>query len=478
MNLRISFLIAGIIACIGLPAVMLTSCTDNPGTGQVVITRVPSELYTPAQKSVVQQFTRAQLVLIDMDNPGQQEILLTPDFHSACSPHLSYDAKRILFLARQEENDPWQVWEMDLDKGKSKRITDFEENCSGPAYLPGDRLVFSKQLPDALAGSGYALFTMNRDGSDLNRITFQPHNDYASGILQDGRILMLSRQLYPETGDPMFLAMRPNGTKTELFHRGSEGIIPGNRAYESPEGYVYFIERQIKPDQKADLVSLDQDRPLITRVNYTEGIEGDFHSVFPMPSGDLLVSHRPPGKNAGLYRFSPGNRSAGDVIVEYTDYHVLDPVMISAYERPRHLPDEVNKMETTGQLLSQNINLTALQHDNNGTGRVQATHIEVLRMNRSLGIVKAEEDGSVYLKILADTPFRLQTLDQNGQVVNGPSAWLWLRPFERRGCVGCHEDPELVPENLIPLAVKNLPVSIPVSERQETSLSPAVKRNQ
>jgi hypothetical protein len=39
---------------------------------------------------------------------------------------------------------------------------------------------------------------------------------------------------------------------------------------------------------------------------------------------------------------------------------------------------------------------------------------------------------------------------------------MWLRPNERRGCVGCHEDPELVPANRVPLAVKKNPVGVPV----------------
>ncbi len=83
-----------------------------------------------------------------------------------------------------------------------------------------------------------------------------------------------------------------------------------------------------------------------------------------------------------------------------------------------------------------------------------------------MGIVSVEEDGSFYLKIIADTPFRLQTLDDSNSVVQGPSGWIWVRPFERRGCVGCHEDPELTPENLVPLSVKKAPISIPIEVSQ------------
>ncbi len=58
-------------------------------------------------------------------------------------------------------------------------------------------------------------------------------------------------------------------------------------------------------------------------------------------------------------------------------------------------------------------------------------------------------------------PFKIRSLDKDGHVIQSCD-WIWLRPNERRGCVGCHEDQELVPENRIPLAVKKSPINVPV----------------
>jgi hypothetical protein len=88
--------------------------------------------------------------------------------------------------------------------------------------------------------------------------------------------------------------------------------------------------------------------------------------------------------------------------------------------------------------------------------------IEVLGTDSTYGVVPVEEDGSFYLKVLADIPFQIQILDEDSNVLYGPCSWLWLRPNERRGCVGCHEDLELVPVNRIPLAVRKDPIIIPV----------------
>jgi hypothetical protein len=477
MNLRKAISWAVYLVVSGLLGSFLISCNTLTTEGMVIFTRVPVEQVDFQAEAFTHQFPGAQIVAVDMEDPAGSETLLTPDFYSACSPRISYDAEHMLFLAQQKENEPWQVWELDLADGDSRQVTEFDESCSGPQYLPGDRLVFSRQMPDAGYGSAAALYTMNLDGSALNRITFQPHFDYSATILRDGRVLMLSQQLYPEDGEQMYLAMRPNGTKAELFYMGNENSVLGWQANETLDGMVYFIQMGNGGDQKADLVSVHQNRPLYSKMNHTADLPGSFYSAFPVPSGDLLVSYRPSEeKTAGLYRFSIIEGSPGQEILGYSDYHIVEPVLLEAYTRPRHLPDEVNKEESTGQLFCQDINVTALKPDSGLTDRVMATMIEVLGLDESMGVVPVEEDGSFYLKVIADTPFRLQTLDATGRVVNGPSGWLWLRPFERRGCVGCHEDPELVPKNFVPLSVKKEPVSIPLEGTQETTMSSAVKK--
>ena len=138
--------------------------------------------------------------------------------------------------------------------------------------------------------------------------------------------------------------------------------------------------------------------------------------------------------------------------------------MIAAeeYQRPKNLPSEVDLGVKTGLIMCQNINFRGLQPSLTSNGGLKASRIEVLGVDSTYGVVDVEEDGSFYLKVLADKPFRIRTLDNKGNVVGETCSWLWLRPNERRGCVGCHEDPELVPENRIPLAVRKDPAIIPV----------------
>jgi hypothetical protein len=140
----------------------------------------------------------------------------------------------------------------------------------------------------------------------------------------------------------------------------------------------------------------------------------------------------------------------------------VQPVVAESVIRPKKLPSEVDYGVKTGLLLCQDINYNLPADAKAITLSRIADRIEVLGADSTMGVVNVEKDGSFYLKVIADTPFRIRTLDKNGNVINGPCDWIYLRPNERRGCVGCHEDPELVPENRLPLAVKKAPVNIPV----------------
>jgi len=156
-------------------------------------------------------------------------------------------------------------------------------------------------------------------------------------------------------------------------------------------------------------------------------------------------------------------KNSGRIQPVYTDdrYQILDAVAVEMCNTPKKIPSEVKMDEETGLLLCQDINFIGFHGDSLFAQKKKAVKIEILGAQSSLGVVDAESDGSVYLKIKADTPFQIQTLDESGNIVNGPSSWINLRPNERRACVGCHQGNEMVPENRQPLSVLKQPVLIP-----------------
>ena len=463
MNIRKSIILTFFFIAVILTGIYLVSCTNQSSKGMIIFARVPVDNFNQNSENIYHNFPGSSLMIINPSKSGGSEINLTPDFYSACFPQISYNAKRLLFAGQKNENDPWQVWEMDLKKKESRKVTDFKEPCFTPAYLPGEKLVFSREMADTGTGPSRALFTMNLDGSNLHQITFHPHINYVETILRDGRILMLSKRIFPKTGEIKSLAIRPNGTKAEIFYKAIKGSITGVRMRETGKGLIYFTEQDTGELKKRDIVSIHQNRPLHSKVNYTADIAGSFYSVLPVSSKKLVVSFCSSGdQTIGLYTFNVDEKSVGESLLSDPEYHFLDPVLVEPYERPRNLPiKELNLSYPTGLIMCQDINLTDLT-GNNGDSISKATKIEILGMDENFGIVPVEKDGSFFLKVIADLPFRIRTLDNNNKVISGPSDWIWVRPFERRGCVGCHEDHELAPQNIVPLAVNKWPVLIPV----------------
>lgn len=444
-----------------LAGTVLVSCNNKPMDGMLVATKIPAGNFSINEETDSLNLPGAKLVAVDPEDADAEEIILTPDFYSACSPHLSYDARQLLFLGQKKQDDPWQVWELNLSNKNYRQLTDFEESCYSPFYLPGKQFVFSKDISDTITGSSRMLFTMNLDGTNLQQITFHPHKNYVQTILNDGRIVMLSQQIYPERGKTKILAMRPNGTKTEIFHAESNGVNRGLKFHETNTGIIYFTEQDSENPNKRNLVSIHQNRPLNSKVNYTEKTDGSIYSVFPISENELFVSYRRTNNHTiGLYKFSTDKKRIEETLLDDTDYHYLEPVLIESYQRPSNLPDELKSNFPTGLIMCQNINMVT-QNDTLTGNFSEATKIEVLGTDRSLGIVPVEADGSFFLKIKADLPFRIQTIGENNEVIREPSDWIWVRPFERRGCVGCHEDHELAPENVVPMAVNQWPVLIP-----------------
>ena len=160
--------------------------------------------------------------------------------------------------------------------------------------------------------------------------------------------------------------------------------------------------------------------------------------------------------NYSLYEFDTENNSVGRLVFSDPGYNIVEVVHEKEHVRPKKLPSEVDQEVKTGLLLCQNINFLNPETPANSSGLRKASKIEVLGIDTTYGIVEVEEDGSFQLKVMADTPFRIRTLDDVNNTVHGPCSWLWLRPNERRGCIGCHEDPEMVPENIVSHAIRKL----------------------
>jgi hypothetical protein len=394
----------------------------------------------------------ASLVLLDPAKADSEVRVLVSDFSSTASPSLSHEGRYLYFQGKEEQGDPWQIYVMDLQKGKLTRVTDLSENCTHPASLPDGSVVFSRE--SKVAGKVVQdLWKCMMDGCCLMQLTHNPAENTYPSVLLEGRILYSSKQVYPDEKEEQLMIMRPDGTKSELYSPGGKGLLPLSGGSESPDGHIYYISTD------GQLSRVLHRRPLHTFEHLSKDLGGSFASVTADADGTCLVSYLPvDGSNFGIYRMDPKNPGSPDLIFAGRK-NLVDPQPVQVMDpRPRILPSPVDPNQPTAILMSQNINHSMLPVHEGIKGDSLADRIRISTLEGELALVEAKDDGSFYVKLDADTPFRFETLNSQGEVLRGPSDWIYLRPNERRACTGCHVDPELAPRNYQPHAIKEDPV--------------------
>lgn len=452
------------LAAFGFAGIFLSSCKKRSLEGMIIFTQVSGEVQdiNLSAAEAAGQKTESRIAAIYSGKNSSQPVILTREFYSARSPEISSDGTMMLFSAKQKTDDTWQIWEMDLEKSKTRKITSVPENCFDPAYLPNGRVIFSRQTVEDNLKSILTMASCNPDGSDITQVTYNPYNYSASTVLKDGRVLVLSGEPENEDSDAVFMVLRPDGTKNQLFYKGPAGSHPATCGRETAFGGIVFIESDKEKADRGDVISIRYNHPLHTRTDLSAGIEGNFIAVFPLKSGKLLVSYRKSeSEKYALHEFDPENKSIGPPVYGSNDFNITEVVVGQKTERPKKLPSEVDMGVKTGLILCQDVNVHNMG-ESFSSEFSEVNRIRIIGADSSLGEFEPAKDGSFYLKVIADTPFRIQAIDDKGNVTGKPCGWIYLRPNERRGCVGCHEDNEMVPDNKVSLAVGQAPVNIPV----------------
>jgi hypothetical protein len=470
MNRNKHAVIFYVLMAFSLSGILLISCGREIGDGTLIFTQVtgkPSEISNTALDAWRYK-VQSRIVSIHPDNPGKSFRVLTSDFYSALAPRISYDGKFLLFAGRQKQNDPWQIWEMNLANLKVRQVLSAKEDCADPEYLPGERVIFGKMIAGDTIKTGHSLFTCNLDGTKLQEITFDPRTYSSSAVLKDGRVLAITSRTFPSKSEPVLMVLRPDGTKSELFYNDVQDNTLASQPCETPDGKIVFIESTKTGTPAGRLISVKYNRPLHSRVSYSSEIKGSFRSVTSLNSGKLLVSYSPSeNEKYSIYEFDKDNKSIGKPVYNSTEFDAAEVVVAEKHDRPKKLPSEVDPGVKTGLLLCQDINFSGMQNDGKVNTITKTDRIEIVGADSSLGVVQAHKDGSVYLKVIADTPFRIRRLDDKGNILDESCDWIYLRPNERRGCIGCHEDNEMVPDNRLALAVKKAPLIIPVHKSNQ-----------
>jgi hypothetical protein len=95
---------------------------------------------------------------------------------------------------------------------------------------------------------------------------------------------------------------------------------------------------------------------------------------------------------------------------------------------------------------------------------------------RLLGEIDLVDDGSFNIQVPANVPLQLQLIGSDGKALRTCS-WIWVKNRENRGCIGCHEDGELAPENVLAksLTRASIPLTLPPEQRRRVTFDKDVR---
>jgi hypothetical protein len=455
----------------------------------------------------------ARLVMI---YPDFSTKLLSQGFHSACDPEISFDATQILFAGKRKHTDKWTIFEMAIDGSSIRQVTSGQSDCRSPGYQatlytivspkPWHQLTFVGSEKGALNKYGAAtatnLYSCKLDGSAVRRLTFNLSSDMDPSIMPDGRLLFASWQrstLYRGLlGRVSLFGISIDGTDYAAFC-----INQGKRIKHMPctttKGLAVFIEAERLPwDGAGSVGCVLLRRPLHSYRPITRESDGLFHSPSPLPDGKILISRRSPNgmDTHGVYRLEPSTGQF-ELVFDNPDYHDIQAKAVYPRPEPDGRSSVVTEKDPNGKLYCLNIYISDLDKPgwmSPGTIKrlrvlegissaddipsVQTSSsteflgpsskgIPPLEQRRILGEIDIEKDGSFNIEIPANTPVKLQMLDADGMALRSCD-WIWAKNHEPRGCIGCHEDGELTPENVLANAVTrpSIKLTLPAKRRR------------
>jgi Tol biopolymer transport system component len=366
------------------------------------------------------------------------------------------------------------------------------------------------------------LYSCKLDGTFVSRLTSNPSSSFDPFLNEDGRLIFaMWRPGPPERGLPGRVGL------FELHQDGADLMLlcadQGRRIKHMPtvttEGLVVFVEAdEVGWDGGGTLATVSLRRRLTSYHQITRPRDGLFHSPSPLPDGKVLVSRRAAGDrgNYGVYRLDP-TTGRYDLIFDDPKYHDIqarilaprlepdgrstsvfvatgdidDPTSkrsfitknprgklyclnayISDLDRSQWLPrGTVQKVRVLEGLPRHRADANSFLPDGIVIGASAAGSTEAgipaTLPRRFLGEVPVEEDGSFNVEVPADIPIEIQLLDGNGMALRS-CGWIWVKNNEPRGCIGCHEDQDLTPEDRMVDAVKKpaIPLTLPPERRR------------
>ncbi len=405
---------------------------------------------------------------------GQLTVLLDDPDGSIRDPQVHYDGVKILFSYRPGGTDYFHLYEINVDGGGPRQLTSGPYDDIEPTYLPCGQIMFCSSRGDRWVPCWYSqvaiLYICDGDGANIQPVSANIEHDNTPWPLPDGRVIY-ERWEYVDRSRVAFHHLwtaNPDGTGQMVFygnqHPGSlmidakpipdsdnEVLVvfsPGHGRKEH-EGAITIVTAKAGPDE------LSSARRVSKRENFRDPYPLS-RDCFLVARGPQLLTMNRRGETHRIYRLPP------KLVKEGVECH--EPRPLRARPREPVIPTRSDPQQATGKLILQDVYagrrmegvkrgeikkllvLDSLPKPINYSGKMPPMSFGgTYTLERILGTVPIEPDGSAYMELPAMRSLFFVALDENNNSVKRMHSFLTIMPGETTSCIGCHEQRQRTP---------------------------------
>jgi hypothetical protein len=358
---------------------------------------------------------------------------LVPEFAATADATVSFDGTRVMFSGKRTPADHWQIWEVLLEGGTPRRVTNCAEDCIRPFYLPEDRVVYAQRL-----GGRFVIQAAGLGGDNALPLTYGPGSSLPTDVLRDGRVLFDATFPLGEKGPPEIYTVYSDGSGIEAYRCDHLPARYAGKQVGSGD-IVFAVQRGLARFNSALAAQTQLTVP-----------KGDYAGeLAEAAAGDWLLPWRAnAGSDFQLIWWKPGQTTVRTAVQE-AGLNVVQPVLVAERSVPKRHPSGLHDW-SFGNLLCLNSYTSKYKF---AAASIASVRLFTKTSNgrEVLGTAPVESDGSFFVQVAGDQPLQIELLDSKGKILKRETGWFWLRRGEQRACVGCHAGPETAPENAVPL---------------------------
>ena len=415
---------------------------------------------------------------------GKTAVIFEDPKGSIRDPQLHYDGKRIIFAYRRGGYDHFHLYEINLDGSGLRQLTDGPYDDIEPIWLPdGDILFVSTRCNRCVNCHTTPVAVLHRcraDGSGIRALSSNNEHDNTPWVLPSGQILY-TRWEYVDRSQVDYhhlWTVNPDGS-AQMIYFGNKNpgtvmidakpIIPGPGAAAARTGRIVSLfspghgQREhagpiciVDPDAGPDEKTSDRTVP---GGNQFRDPWAFSEHLFLAARGKQILLMDDRGRNRVLYESASA------------DVHEPRPVMPRPCEKA--IASRVDTANPNGKLFLADVTrgtnmagvkpgeikklliLETLPKPINYTGGMDPlSYGGTFTLERVLGTVPVEPDGSAYFEVPAMRSVFFVALDANDLAVKRMQSFVTVQPGETLSCVGCHEYRPEVPVANRPMAVE------------------------